>query len=340
MTSAFAPLFVTLVTGASARHRTQLMQSLGGENWMVGSPQSVSDSASGAHDAAVALADTIEAAASAGTRGSLAVAVHPSLDPQHLTLTLQSLLAERHPSLPPVHVRDVVTIAEPAEFLPLVDPESSAVAAELDAFVTRLEFSTMIVVVNADARLAVEIAHALNPRAAVVAVDDCRAVTIERMRAVVRPPVGDLARSQGWMLALNGSRLHAPAGISTVVFRDPRPFHPGRLADVINQCLRPEVVGTIWRSRGLVRLASRPHRVGSWSTVGGHFSLDPTSMTSDDPETPSGQEIAFVGSSLETQRLVDCLGTALLNDRELIAGPMEWATYADVFPSWNVEHEH
>jgi len=334
------PLFVTLVTAAAVHHRSLLMRSLGGEHWSVGASDGCSGTLVGSHDAAEALVDTIDAAARAGTRGAVVVGVDAAIDPQQLGLTLLALFAQRHPSLPPVHLRDVITVVDPNEFLPLVDPDRPAEPAELDALATRLEYATMIVVVDPDARLAVEIAHALNPRAAVVAVDDVRAVTLDRLRSVVRPPVDDLGRAQGWMLALNGTRLQAPDGISTVVFRDPRPFHPARLAHVVTECLRPEIVGTIWRSRGLVRLASRPSRVGSWSTVGGSFSLDPTAMMSDDPETPSGQEIAFVGSTLDARRLTNCLGAALLDDGELIAGPMEWATYADPFPVWQVEHGH
>ena len=340
MTLDAEPLFVTLVTGAVPQHRALLMHSLSRERWNVGEPHAVSDSRDAGHDAAEALVDAIDAVARAGTRGAVAVSVDAALDPQQLGLTLVALFSQRHPSLPPVHLRDVITVVDANEFLPLIDPDRSADPRELEALATRLEYATMIIVVDADARLAVEIAHALNPRAAVAAVDDVRAVTVERLRSVVRPPVDDLGRAQGWMLALNGTRLQTTDGVSTVVFRDPRPFHPGRLAHVVTECLRPEVVGTIWRSRGLVRLASRPTRVGSWSTVGATFSLDPTAMMSDDPETPSGQEIAFVGSTLDTRRLTNCLGAALLDDGELVAGPMEWATYADPFPVWQVEHGH
>jgi len=63
-------------------------------------------------------------------------------------------------------------------------------------------------------------------------------------------------------------------------------------------------------------------------------------MTSVDVDAPSGQEIAFVGDHLDAERLADCLGSALLSDDELIAGPMEWQTYADPFPVWNLDHTH
>jgi len=334
-----APLFVTLITGADARLRARLMRTLGADRWVAGGRAHDSDDPMGT--VSENLADVVIAAAQGGARGHLALSLDATVDPLEACLVMQQRFLAQHPSQAPVHLRDVVTVVHPDELQPLVDHQRLSPIAELEALADRVECATIVVIAQAGARRAADVAHALNPRAAIVAVDDVAAVTRIRLRELVRPPVGDLAIAQGWMLALNAPSLSAiDDPCSRFVFRDPRPFHPVRLAEVVASYLVPEVVGTIWRSRGLVRLASRVSRVGSWSTVGATLSLDPTSMTSVDVDAPSGQEIAFVGDHLDAERLADCLGSALLSDDELIAGPMEWQTYADPFPVWNLDHTH
>jgi len=334
-----APLFVTVITGADAHVRARLMRTLGADRWVAG--RRAHDSDDPMSTVSDNLANVILAAAEGGARGHLALSLDAAVDPLEACMVMQQRFASQHPVHAPVHVRDVVTVVHPDELQPLVDHDQVAAVDELEALVGRIECATIVVIAHRGARRAADVAHALNPRAAIVAVDDVAAVTRARLRSLVRPPVGDLGVAQGWMLALNSPVLSAiDDSCSRVVFRDPRPFHPVRLAEVVASCLVPEVVGTIWRSRGLVRLASRASRVGSWSTVGPTLSLDPTSMTSNDVDAPSGQEIAFVGEHLNAARLADCLGSALLTDDELIAGPMEWQTYADPFPVWNVDHTH
>jgi len=142
------------------------------------------------------------------------------------------------------------------------------------------------------------------------------------------------------MLALSDRAPRLPRGVNSVVFRDPRPFHPGRLDEVVRVCLTPQNVGTIWRSRGVVRLASRAGAVGSWSSAGAHLNLDPTGLTDDEPDIISGQEIVFVGERLRETEITRALGAALLADDELMAGPMEWASYSDPFPAWDRGHAH
>ena len=127
--------------------------------------------------------------------------------------------------------------------------------------------------------------------------------------------------------------------MNTVVFRDPRPFHPARLCEVVGNCLEPAQVGTILRSRGLIRLASRPKRVGLWASAGRVLNIEPTTMLSWDTESPVGQEIVFFGHQLRHDRLLDALSGCLLSDDELIAGPMEWVDYHDAFPEWLIDRE-
>lgn len=149
-----------------------------------------------------------------------------------------------------------------------------------------------------------------------------------------------LARSPGWVRQLNGDALlsQSPQGLSCVVYRDVRPFHPARLADFFAD--RAGESGDILRSRGLFRLASRPGVVGSWSSVGDTVSFEPTAMLTSDPDSTWGQEIAFFGRNLDVRRLTRNLNECLLTDSEFLAGPVQWCATADPFPAWDLQHRH
>ena len=148
-----------------------------------------------------------------------------------------------------------------------------------------------------------------------------------------------LQQSPGWIQQLNGKGLLTSGrnGLGCVVYRDPRPFHPGRLASFLDDTSTES--GEILRSRGLFRLASRPHVVGSWNSAGLTIAFEPTSMGSHDPESPWGQEIAFFGRNLDSARLTASLDACLLDDREFIGGPIEWRSLDDPFPAWDLDQD-
>ncbi len=73
--------------------------------------------------------------------------------------------------------------------------------------------------------------------------------------------------SAGWMRELEG--IHTPEteeyGISSFVFRDPRPFHPYRFWNYISHHFPANII----RSKGLFWIASRPEQAINWSQAGG-----------------------------------------------------------------------
>ncbi len=79
-------------------------------------------------------------------------------------------------------------------------------------------------------------------------------------------------QAAGWLKELN--KEHVPEteeyGISSFVFRDHRPFHPGRFWNYISQSWP----ATVLRSKGLFWLASRPHHALLWSQAGGSLKAD------------------------------------------------------------------
>ncbi len=80
-------------------------------------------------------------------------------------------------------------------------------------------------------------------------------------------------QSAGWLKELN--KEHVPEteeyGISSFVYRNRRPFHPGRFWDYISNSWPSNVV----RSKGLFWLASRPHHALLWSQAGGSLKAEP-----------------------------------------------------------------
>jgi len=158
-----------------------------------------------------------------------------------------------------------------------------------------------------------------------------------------------LASGAGWMRALSSDSGRTDTGrgprddLVTVRYREPLPFHPGRLADVIADDLAAGANGRVLRSKGFFRLASRPDHVGSWSSFGAMLALDPTANPSWDEDAPVGQASWFVGERLDVHAVERALDGALLTPAELLAGPDVWRRWPDPFPVWpalDPSHEH
>jgi G3E family GTPase len=79
-------------------------------------------------------------------------------------------------------------------------------------------------------------------------------------------------QAAGWLKELNKEHLPETEeyGISSFVFRDRRPFHPGRFWEYISKSWPT----TILRSKGLFWIASRPHHALLWSQAGGSLKAD------------------------------------------------------------------
>lgn len=332
------PVLVTLVTGPNRALRAEAAALVADR---VGECRT-SDGSGIDIDALVArIEDAVPDATPQSAPVTLALGIGDVHDPADVGFALHAALSAREPSERPLHVRDVIAVVRGDELDRLLHPgRDRGDGTSAQAIANRVEFATAVIVVGYAPPRAADLAYALNPRAPILLVDRPASVGAYRFRRLIRPPVDDLASEQGWMLALSDRAPRLPRGVDSVVFRDPRPFHPGRLDEVVRVCLTPQHAGTIWRSRGVVRLASRAGAVGSWSSAGAHLNLDPTGLTDDEPDIISGQEIVFVGERLRGEEITRALGAALLADDELIAGPMEWASYVDPFPAWHRGHAH
>jgi len=146
--------------------------------------------------------------------------------------------------------------------------------------------------------------------------------------------------SAGWIQELNST--HTPEteeyGISSVVFRDKRPFHPKRFM----RFLQEEFPSNIIRSKGLFWLADRPDQAMSFSQAGGSSRLDPAGVwwcsmpyqeriayadfvenrdfieSMWDKDFGDRQnELVFIGQHLQNEKLLAQLESCLLDESEL-----------------------
>ncbi|SKA96354.1 Cobalamin synthesis protein cobW C-terminal domain-containing protein [Agreia bicolorata] len=347
-----AGLAVTLVSSSDRLRAEQIAAILSG---CAVSESPVELDVGGDDDAtfAVELAEQLASDCDDGLTGNTVVVLEAGADIVEIALVLEHMLEARRPRVP-VGIRDVVAVTSVREVGQQLLGWASEASAQGDDFTSpgclasRLEFASMIVLTDApdaaapaDTRLVLALLARMAPSALVLTPFDV-AHARQLSGLLVRGRARRLGASMGWQRELvEGAPAHPVSdACSTFVFRDPRPFHPGRLHAAVTLRLTPENVGCIARSRGFVRLATRGGRVGSWATAGNVLDLEPTEMLSWSADSPIGQEIAFFGPGLDEIALERTLSECLLTAEELAVGPEVWATYADPFPEWVVEHRH
>jgi G3E family GTPase len=296
------------------------------------------------------LAETVCANADAGATGDTIVVLEPHADVMEIALVCEYVLTRREAHEVPVLLREVIAVSSVREildrFLESGDTGADHVDDAPERLAARLEFASTIVLTDLDdaagdarAALALALVERLNPTAAVTSADrvaSLRSLPIARTETRAHR----IGAHMGWQLELAADGPNSSGLVEATVFRDPRPFHPTRLASAIATELTPSRIGRILRSKGLVRLASRPDSVGAWSSAGDLLSLDPTGMTSWDPDSPVGQEIVFFGHRLEAELLTEVLAGCLLTPAELLDGADVWRSYPDPFPAWGDAHHH
>ena len=144
----------------------------------------------------------------------------------------------------------------------------------------------------------------------------------------------------GWIRLLNGE--HDPhmtdARVVALRYQSQRPLHPARLRRLLDDEIETGRFGTVLRSAGFCRLATRPGTTAHWEHVGSMFSLPPAvddaELGEDEELLAVGQDIAFIGIELDRAALTRALDAVCLTDAEFAAGPAAWSRYADPFPAW------
>ncbi|MFJ6690557.1 GTP-binding protein [Streptomyces sp. NPDC091294] len=250
----------------------------------------------------------------------------------------------------------MVTVVDAANFLPELAGGDELTERGLDQYegdertvsdllMDQIEFADVIVLNKLDL---VESAAAEQLRAALARLNPAaRIVPAERGRVPVREVLGtsrfDLERAQqapGWVRELNGDHIPETEeyGISSIVFRSARPFHPERLWTFVTQAMDSGAYGQVLRSKGFFTLAGRPRVTGLWSQAGSVARFEPSSAR--DADSPFAQELVFIGTHLDAEPLRAALTDCLVREGE--APPA-----SDPFPAWDTygidescAHEH
>lgn len=224
--------------------------------------------------------------------------------------------------------------------LPWQHPALTEHVAHAMLTVTQIEYASQIVLVNwallSTKQLATVMAliSHLSPRA-----------RLRLQRNAIEPwgpgePFGIGQERPGWIGLLNDDykpHMH-DTRVSAFRYGNVRPLHPGRLHRLLDERIEAGAFGTVIRSAGFCRLATRPQLVAQWDHVGRMISFEPLSRDDElgDGEEllAVGQDLAIIGIDLDQEGLTRALDEAALDDGELAAGPKAWAGFVDPFPTW------
>ncbi|MFG2997858.1 GTP-binding protein [Streptomyces sp. NPDC048340] len=237
----------------------------------------------------------------------------------------------------------MVTVVDAANFLPELAGGDELAARGLDQYendertvsdllMDQIEFADVIVLNKLDlvgpdqaAQLRATLTR-LNPEARIVPTVRGR-VALEHVLGTGLFDIERARQAPGWVKEINGD--HVPEteeyGISSLVFRSDRAFHPDRLWSFVTKDLDSGAFGRILRSKGFFRLASRPRITGLWSQAGAVARFEPSGALG--PDTTQGQELVFIGTGLQPDALRAALEACLLD-------PDEPAPADDDFPAW------
>lgn len=162
-------------------------------------------------------------------------------------------------------------------------------------------------------------------------------------------------QAPGWMAVLRGEEKPETEeyGVSSLVFRARKPFHPERLWNFIMKEGK-----RFLRVKGLFWVAARPDFIGVWSQAGLVVSLEcggrwyaaspkaewPTDP--DDLETlqrdwdqtygDRGNELVFIGQNLDKEAVMQMIEKCLVTAEEDQGGVPVWKRLKDPLPAWRL----
>ncbi|WP_246603575.1 GTP-binding protein [Microbacterium marinilacus] len=224
--------------------------------------------------------------------------------------------------------------------LPGQHPSMGRYTAHALLAVTQLEYASLIVLVNwetlptDDLSTVMGLVSHLSPRARL----RLHADATSPWQPGIPYAVGQ--ERPGWVALLNGD--HDPhmtdPRVSAVRYENVRPLHPERLQHLLDDRIEAGEFGTVVRSAGFCRLATRVQVAAQWDHVGQMISFDPLGrddeLGEDDELLAVGQDLAFIGLDLDADALAAALDEVVLDDAELAAGPDAWRHFPDPFPAW------
>ena len=243
----------------------------------------------------------------------------------------------------------------------------------VDLLIDQVEFANVLVLNKVDVLLAGggdAGRAALETLAASLRALNPGAVQVQAVRGAVAPSavlatglfsLGAAAAAPGWLQELRGTHVPESAeyGITSFVFRARRPFHAGRLHDLV---YASPALRAVLRSKGFFWLAvdGGMDEVGLWAQAGGLFSFSagrpwwvtlpratwPPLVVAQAAGGPADwdarygdrrQEIVFIGCKMDRADIEARLAHCLLTDEEFAAGEAAWDDYDDPFDFYEYE---
>lgn len=241
----------------------------------------------------------------------------------------------------------------PMPFVSDVVKDTPYFASRAELIVTQLEYASTVLLVNwrklerEEFSLLVALISHLSPEAKLDLAGQERAdseLEREPRRGDGGPAYSVEQTRPGWLSLINGSfnPQFANPRVEALRYEQPRPFHPGRLHQVLDQAIEQGEFGLLLRSAGFSRLATRPHITAHWEQAGAYFSVSPVAfdhqLSVEDEMLAIGQDLSIIGVDLDAPALISALDAAVLTDDELTAGPAAWGTFPDPFPQWSTSH--
>jgi G3E family GTPase len=236
-------------------------------------------------------------------------------------------------------------------------PDDERTITEL--LVEQVEFANLLLVNKADEmaegdrKTLAGVLASLNPTARRLETNYSK-VDLTEVLGTGRFDLAHASSSPGWMKRMRGEVLSEAEeyGITSFVFRDRRPFHPGRFGRFLQRPW-PGVL----RAKGFCYLASRLEYISLMSFAGLTWTLGPVGRWRamlDESEWPDEealreqiraswhplfgdrqQELVFIGTKMDEAWLRKELEAALLTDAEIAMGKHAWHhDFADPFPRW------
>ncbi|MEM9714692.1 MAG: GTP-binding protein [Actinomycetota bacterium] len=230
-----------------------------------------------------------------------------------------------------------------------------------DLLIDQVEFANVLVVSKpdlvSDDHLAKVVAtvRQLNPEAQLI-VAERGDVPLDAVLDTGLFDEEEAATTPGWAMALNEEPVPETEeyGIGSFVYRHRWPFHPGRLAEALEE----EWDGVL-RSKGFFWVATRPDVQAMWSQAGLSVMLEPMSpwyaaMPEEEWEFESDEdrvdlaarwdplvgdrqtELVFIGIDMDESAIRERLDRCVLTGAELEEGPDRWVHYDDPLPEWDL----
>lgn len=263
----------------------------------------------------------------------------------------------------------LVTVVDAANFLrdyrsndDLVDREIGLSEEDrrniVDLLIDQIEFANIILINKADLVSAQElkqledIIRHLNPKTQVL---HCAfgKVELNQVLGTGMFDLGSASAHAGWLETPRGE-IHSEVdeyNIQSFTYQARRPFHPERLWRALDE--DDSWLNHVLRSKGFAWVASQHNIANLWSHAGTSMRFDPAGYwwstvapenwnvdaeqereirsLFEGPYEDRRQELVFIGTEMDEQKIRAVLDQCLLQDDEWSQGPEIWATYSDPF---------